>query len=443
MRAVPVPAAPTPGATDPDRPRIALALSGGGFRASLFHLGVLRRLAEGGLLASVDVLSTVSGGSIIGAYAALRWQKVLAAGGDWPALERHIVTPFTDLITTKNFLLSWVGTLPRSFVKHTGRAAFSRTAVAADLYDQWFFHGATLDELPASPRLVINATSLPSIRAWRFTHDGMGDSRYGYAQWERQTRRPPPVSLAVGASAAFPPVFTPVRIRLDEYAFSPPPYGPRPDVTSEMPLSDGGVYDNLGLEVLTRKEPLPAGTTLSPPQILVVSDAGHPATYKFTASRLPIIGALRLMGRVRDISREQVAALRRRGLVHDFERHVDGTTGILVTMKSDIENLHLADRTAYAAAVGTASLIPPVLLPMIQTIRTSLDRFSKTEVEALLYHAYTMTDAFWWAYLAPTPRPAPNPSWKLTFDEERIRAWARALAHSSKRFRLRREPRSV
>ena len=51
----------------PFRDKLGLALAGGGFRASLFHLGVFRRMAEMDLLRYVEVLSTVSGGSIIGA----------------------------------------------------------------------------------------------------------------------------------------------------------------------------------------------------------------------------------------------------------------------------------------------------------------------------------------------------------------------------------------
>ena len=46
---------------------LGLALSGGGFRASFFHIGVLARLAELDLLRRVEALSTVSGGSIVGA----------------------------------------------------------------------------------------------------------------------------------------------------------------------------------------------------------------------------------------------------------------------------------------------------------------------------------------------------------------------------------------
>ena len=48
--------------------RIGLALSGGGFRAAIFHLGVIRRLEELGIMKDVDVISSVSVGSIIAAY---------------------------------------------------------------------------------------------------------------------------------------------------------------------------------------------------------------------------------------------------------------------------------------------------------------------------------------------------------------------------------------
>ena len=427
---------PTNTTEEPKQPRIALALSGGGFRASIFHLGVLRRLAEAGLLGSVDVISTVSGGSIIGAYAALRWQAVLTDGGDWPALDRHIVTPFLDRIATKNFVLDWLKRLPKALFAPRREASFSRTAVAADLYDEWFFQGATLDQLPVRPRLVLNATSLPSIRAWRFTREGMGDSRYGYTRWTTGCA-PGRISFAVSASAAFPPVFTPVRVRLDEYTFSPPPFGEaRPEVTTHMPLSDGGVYDNLGLEVLLGKKPLPTGITLPTPAILVASDAGHPARYRFTGSRLPFLGAFTLLGRVRDIGLEQVSALRRRSLVQSFLEPNGSLRGILPSIKSSTSALLEPDRTAYLTAVGTRTQIPPALLPMIQTIRTSLDRFSKIEAEALMYHAYTMTDAFWWAYLT-NPRPTPNPAWRILFDDGRVASWARALSHSSEQLRIR------
>src|SRR2546423_642547 len=56
--------------------RFGLALSGGGFRASFFHLGALRRLAELDLLRHVTDISTVSGGSIVAAHYYLHFKRV-------------------------------------------------------------------------------------------------------------------------------------------------------------------------------------------------------------------------------------------------------------------------------------------------------------------------------------------------------------------------------
>src|SRR5512133_402649 len=57
--------------------KIGLALSGGGFRASLFHIGVLAKLAELDVLRHIEVLSCVSGGSILGAYYYLELRNLL------------------------------------------------------------------------------------------------------------------------------------------------------------------------------------------------------------------------------------------------------------------------------------------------------------------------------------------------------------------------------
>ena len=122
------------------KPRIALALSGGGFRASIFHFGVLKRLAELGWLKRVDVLSTVSGGSIIGAFAVIRWQQWLEAGGDGVRLRpSHRTTLSGEIQKTKFHLLS--GYSDRRFgpcAKLTNRQ-FTRTQAAVELIDQWFF----------------------------------------------------------------------------------------------------------------------------------------------------------------------------------------------------------------------------------------------------------------------------------------------------------------
>ena len=65
----------------PNPVRIGLALSGGGFRASFYHLGTIRYLEEAGIMSKVEVMSTVSGGSIIGAYCQLqKWMRRYKSG---------------------------------------------------------------------------------------------------------------------------------------------------------------------------------------------------------------------------------------------------------------------------------------------------------------------------------------------------------------------------
>src|SRR2546425_687080 len=66
----------------PRQNRLGLALSGGGFRASFFHIGVLAQMADLGLLRHLEVISTVSGGSIIGALYYLHLKKLLEAKPD-------------------------------------------------------------------------------------------------------------------------------------------------------------------------------------------------------------------------------------------------------------------------------------------------------------------------------------------------------------------------
>src|SRR6516165_3702673 len=72
--------------------RIGLALSGGGFRASIFHLGVIRRLEELGIMPDVSVISSVSGGSIIAAYYACRMEDKVRSlpPGHLPTIEDRV-----------------------------------------------------------------------------------------------------------------------------------------------------------------------------------------------------------------------------------------------------------------------------------------------------------------------------------------------------------------
>src|SRR5438270_11759956 len=57
-------------------PGMALCLSGGGYRAMIFHLGAIWRLNEAGLLRKIARISSVSGGSITAGLLGLKWKKL-------------------------------------------------------------------------------------------------------------------------------------------------------------------------------------------------------------------------------------------------------------------------------------------------------------------------------------------------------------------------------
>lgn len=424
--------------SDNMKPRIALALSGGGFRASIFHLGMLRRLAELGWLPEVDVISTVSGGSIVGAFAVQRWNSFLAAGGDAKAFETVISTPFVERVQAHNFLLKWLVSSWRWPFRKISSKAFTRTQAAAELFDDIFFDGQRCDSLPSRPVLIINATNLQSIRAWRFTKFGMGDSRVGHATWRTKALK---LSVCVGASAAFPPVFPPVRIVRGDYTFAAPIYQESP--LSEyplIPLSDGGVYDNSGLEALTKSVKVPGYDELiEPAELLVVSDGGAPANYEFDASGIPALSDAVLLYRVDGISRQQVSALRTRSLMTEFMK--GNMRGILAGLASSVRNMPADKYRQYCETVNLTCQMPEDLLLPLRRLRTSLDRFNRIETEALMYHAYSLTDAFAWCYrdtFADRFRVSGlSGSWRISFDPGIVAAWKSELEQGAKPFQFR------
>jgi NTE family protein len=415
----------------PIRPRVAIALSGGGFRASLFHLGVLRRLTEAGWLADIGAISTVSGGSIIGAFLALRWERLLSAGATPEALEDQVITPFVSIVSSRSFIAEWASGLLSVPFRKLFEPSYSRTQRAAELLGSCFFDGRLCTDLPPSPYLVINSASLISGRAWRFTRDGLGDSRFGYAKWQEA---PLGLGVAVGASAAFPPVFTPARIRAHAYHFGKPPYDEEALVApAYIPLGDGGIYDNLGVEVLTKKTVLPGEVVLDPPQFLVASDAGYPPQTRFRANGLPLLSEGLLLYRVDEIARDQIGALRRRMLVRQFMSIADPLRGVLATLGSSLERIERGASNAtnsYLTGEDPRTLIPLHLSRRIQRIRTHLNRFSVVEAEALMYHGYLIADAVLWVNNLNQPAPfriAAKGRWRIGFTPLKIAEWETAL----------------
>lgn len=221
---------------------IGVCLSGGGFRAMLFHLGAFVRLNEMGLLPRLDRVSSVSGGSIAAGALAVAWKDL-----DFDS--RGVATNLIETVGRPILRLAqWRLDVPAILL---GLLPFLKAAnIAAEVYDRVLFHGATLQDLPDTPRFVFDATSLQTGVLWRFAREYAAEYRVG--EWKTPDLR---LALAVGASAAFPPFMSPVSIKLaadvvkplDGADLSKPPF------TRKLLLTDGGVYDNLGLEPIWKR----------------------------------------------------------------------------------------------------------------------------------------------------------------------------------------------
>ena len=258
----------------PDRePFIGLALSGGGARAMAFHLGCMRALHDRGILDKVKVLSTVSGGSVIGACWAYRGENfedfdrhvvsVLRRGLQWDIvreafLSRQAPRIFATLVVTgglsillalATFVLSrarrWVGLptgpIERLLVRMGGSLPIwgsLTTAFEAALERRLFGKRTVADVQRSGLTSIVNASDLKTGTAFRFGSARSGGWRYGVIVGDAPT-----VAKAVAASAAFP-ILLPPLIETFEFAHK----GRRKRET--VSLTDGGVYDNLGVAVL-------------------------------------------------------------------------------------------------------------------------------------------------------------------------------------------------
>ena len=221
---------------------IGLCLSGGGFRAMLFHLGSLIRLNEVGLLSRLDRVASVSGGSLAAGILATAWND-LKFDENGVALNIHETVSVPLLRLAK-----WRLDVPAVLL---GLLPFLHAAnIAARVYEWTVFGKKTLQDLPQRPRFVFTSTSLQTGVLWRFARDYAAEWRVG--EWPSPELR---LSLAVAASASFPPFMSPTRIKPPKGAFRQLEGNDlfNRDYASTLILTDGGVYDNLGLEPVWKR----------------------------------------------------------------------------------------------------------------------------------------------------------------------------------------------
>ena len=327
---------------------MGLAVSGGGYRAMLFHLGALLRLFELGLLKDLKRISSVSGGSITCAKLALEWSRIDSRD----AFFTHVVQPIRALAGTTIDVPSVIGglLLPGHVSARVSKA-----------YRKHLFGDATLQNLPDEPRFVINASNLETGTLWRFSKPYMRDYRIGKVD-------KPTVSLAdaVTASSAFPPVLSPFVLDVKAESFTHVEPGVDRTFLDGISLTDGGVYDNLGLETVWKRY-----------KTVLVSDAAG----LLDADASPPADWARLSKRVIEIIRRQAAALRRQLLIASYED--ERRTGAYWGIGTDIARYGLGD----------ALKAPPSRTRQLAATPTRLKRLDAERQERLINWGYAVCDA--------------------------------------------------
>ena len=268
--------------------RIGLALSGGGSRAVAFHLGVLRALHDRGVLDRVEVMSSVSGGSIIAAmwayssdsFAAFdaRVTAMLRRGLTWRIARATVLTPRAALhaasligaVSTsvlrlgkrsvERLLSKSVDDRPPSFRRTVSLTSALQRVLATLIGD------ATVAQPSKDVHVVINACDLRTGTAFRFGSVESGSSRYG-----RLVDNNVAVAAAAAISAAYPVVLPAVPF---DWEFEDRT-GSRS--VQRVVLTDGGVFDNLGTSCLEPGRSPAYSTNVHPVDYIISADAGRGA----------------------------------------------------------------------------------------------------------------------------------------------------------------------
>lgn len=372
----PVRVMPLEDEADPSLTGIALCLSGGGYRAMLFHVGAIWRMNEAGLLTSLKRVSSVSGGSMTAGVLGMNWHKLQRdpSGKVVTNLDQVLVSPIRSLASR---------TIDRGAVIVGALLPGSIHDKVTGSLRKHLFAEKTLADLPSDdngPRFVINATNVQTGTLWRFSRPYMGDYRIGLI-------RDPKVSLAtaVAASAAFPPVLSPALLDVDPAQFDPSTIGPafRAPFNEEVYLADGGVYDNLGLE-----------TAYKACKTLLVSDGGQ----KVADEGSPDTDWVRHAARVASLVDNQVRSLRKRQLIDAFAR-------------GDRDGAYWGIRTHIADYGLTDALdCPTSAVEELAGVKTRLKAMDDRLQERLINWGYAVCDAAIRRHVNPQlPKPAGFP----------------------------------
>jgi predicted acylesterase/phospholipase RssA len=340
--------------------RIGLALSGGGFRATLYHLGLVRFLRDAGFLQHVTHITSVSGGSITAAHLALNWDLYTGSAKEFDQAAAKLLE-FTRLDVrnriVRRFPLGLLLRGPRRLLGLSNRQ-LTRTGLLEKQYQQHLFGDKSLFELPERPQLHILATNLSEGCLCSFNRDGLWkmQATEGRSQIEKIRVGLMTVAMAVTASSAFPGFFPPLEL-------TGPDVGARGGEFGRQAYTDGGVFDSLGVRMFRWLTPL-----LTEDKALdgvLVSDVGN----RILVSTSQPGGLISTALRSSDILMDRVWQLE--------NENFQDTFGFVFARITDIVGQH-----------EDAAALHPEVQRQVADIRTDLDEFSPLETSCLIRQGY-------------------------------------------------------
>jgi S1-C subfamily serine protease/predicted acylesterase/phospholipase RssA len=366
-----------------------LCLSGGGFRATLYHLGVIKFLRDAGALKDVTHIFSVSGGSILAAHLVLNWEKYTGSEADFEEAAQQVVELTRSDVRgriIRKWILSWLLLVIRPLIwllrkfNLLKKPDWRITNLLASIYSKFYrykdgqgnWEEAKLSDFKGEnssrPDIQILSTSVTTGRLCSFDKLGLTlmnetkenkDERHKRIETDRF-----PVSTAVAASSAFPPVFSPVAITKEMFQA----------VENEFPhteyLTDGGVYDNLGIRRLLLKA---EEESLEFDRIFL-SDAGTAFDSKLNE---PFSFILSLSIRASNLLMMRVGNLEYLGL----KKLTPTDTKVAVCKIQDkIEAADEKKNIKHSLGIVTQRAL--------QGIRTDLNTFNPWEINVLTQHGY-------------------------------------------------------
>lgn len=365
----------------PRSPAIAVALSGGGFRATLSGLGVLRFLADAGLLAQVTVSSSVSGGSVANGMFGCGYPDLADADFQPAAFDEYVLAPMVSGVAGQSLSRRMV----RQSWKILGRR--TRTDLLAGEFDRLLFHGQLLERLPRGCRFIVNAANTSTGVRFGFEAEAVGDYVIGEVPTAGTGLR---LAQAVAASAAVPGVLAPVVLRGITF---PCQRG------RTVRLVDGGAYDNSGLEPVDGAED----------RLIVALNAGG----LFVTGRYGRIPVVRDLMLAESLLYRQSTALRRRAMVDRFQAREHALReggkppawsrrGVLFGLATTMQEVD-EDWTAVNPQAPTPR--------EVAFVKTSFDRFPRELASKLVYAGWWLTGATLTTYHRDV-LPAQLPRWR-------------------------------